>query len=180
LVQDELKVLRDVSEKLEAEGFGFMLTGSVAMIYYAIPRMTRDIDIVVELSAANSDRFIRSFASDYYVAKEAVESSITHESLFNILHNETIIKVDFIIRKDSPYRRVEFERRRRVMLQGFPTWIVSREDLIISKLYWAKDSESERQLTDVRNLLSADCDRSYINKWTRELELSKLWERVSQ
>jgi predicted nucleotidyltransferase len=176
-VQEELKVLRDVSEKLEAQGIRYMLTGSVAMIYYAIPRMTRDIDIVVELSLSDAARFIRSFATEYYVSNEAVENSIKNQSLFNLLHNETIIKVDFVIRKESTYRRLEFERRKRVPLDGFQTWIVSREDLIISKLHWARESESERQLTDVRNLVSKDCDRDYIDQWTQELGLSQLWNR---
>jgi len=60
--------------------------------------------------------------------------------------------------KTDAYRQEEFARRRQITLGDFETWIVSRKDLILSKLFWAKDSKSEMQLNTVRNLLSADCD----------------------
>lgn len=87
-----------------------------------------------------------------------------------------MIKVDCIVRKNSSYRRQEFERRRRICIEDFTTWIVSKEDLIISKLWWAKDSHSELQLRDVRNLAQTGCDTDYIERWTRELGLVNQWQ----
>ena len=84
--------------------------------------------------------------------------------------------MDCIIRKNTPYRRAEFERRQRITIEDFSTWIVSKEDLIISKLWWAKDSHSELQLRDVKNLADTGCDRAYIEHWTRDLELNTLWQ----
>ncbi len=143
-MQNELDIVRDVSERLEGAGIAYMLTGSMAMNYYAQPRMTRDIDVVVALSLRDIDTVVRLFTPEYYVAREAVSDSIEHESLFNLIHQDSMIKVDCIVRKGSPYRRVEFERRQRVVIENFNTWIASKEDLIISKLYWAKDSHSEQ------------------------------------
>ncbi len=88
------------------------------------------------------------------------------------IHNESVIKVDCIVRKSSPYRRKEFERRQRVAVADFETWIVSKEDLILSKLVWARDSESERQLQDVRNLIASGCDAAIIERWTEELQVT--------
>ena len=87
-----------------------------------------------------------------------------------------MIKVDCIVRKNSPYRRVEFERRQHITIEDFSTWIVSKEDLIISKLWWAKDSHSELQLRDVRNLAAAAFDKEYIERWTGDLGLANLWQ----
>lgn len=81
-----------------------------------------------------------------------------------------------MIRKSSEYRYVEFERRQRIAIRDFTTWIVSKEDLIISKLFWAKDSHSEIQLRDVRNLLATGYDAVYLRRWTRELGLDSLLE----
>ena len=78
------------------------------------------------------------------------------------------------MRKRSEYRRVEFERRQKVKILDFETWIVSKEDLIISKLAWAKPSHSELQLRDVRNLLATGFDKYYLERWTRELGLDSL------
>ncbi|NBV20743.1 MAG: hypothetical protein EBS05_01930 [Proteobacteria bacterium] len=174
-MHDELDIVRDVSARLEQGGMAYMLTGSMAMNYYAQPRMTRDIDLVVALTPRDTDSVVRLFTPDYYVSREAVSSSIAHESLFNLIHQESIIKVDCIIRKGSPYRLVEFERRQRITIEDFSTWIASKEDLIISKLWWAKDSHSELQLRDVRNLAGTGADTAYIERWTRELGLHSLW-----
>src|SRR5262245_13559252 len=155
-----------------------MLTGSMAMNYYAQPRMTRDIDLVVSLTPQDTDTIVRLFTPDYYVSREALSSSIAHESLFNLIHQESVIKVDCIIRKNSPYRRAEFERRQSITIEDFSTWITSKEDLIISKLDWAKDSHSELQLGDVKNLATTGCDSVYIERWTNELGLLTLWQEV--
>ena len=73
--------------------------------------------------------------------------------MFNLIHNESVIKVDFVVRKSDSYRQEEFARRMTITLDDFQTWIVSREDLILSKLLWAKDSKSEMQQRDVRTCL---------------------------
>jgi len=130
------------------------------------------------LLRADAGRIVQLFSSDYYVSREAVESSIEHQSLFNLIHNETILKVDCIVRKQTDFRLNEFRRRQRIKLRDFETWIVSKEDLILSKLFWAKDSHSEFQLRDVRNLVSTGCDRDYIRQWTGALGVAKLWEEI--
>ncbi len=152
-----------------------MLTGSMAMNYYAQPRMTRDIDVVVALTPARAALVESLFTPDYYVSRDAIESSIRNESLFNLIHQASVIKVNCIVRKSAAYRLAEFERRQRIDIEDFSTWIVSKEDLIISKLYWAKNSRSDLQLGDVRNLASTGADQNYIERWTRDLGLHSLW-----
>lgn len=174
----EIEVVRDVSGRLDSARIEFMLTGSMAMNYYAQPRMTRDIDVVLALERTQATRIVELFARDYYVSPEAVESAIVHESMFNLIHNESVIKVDCIVRKGSPYRLQEFERRQRICIGDFETCIASKEDLILSKLVWAKDSESELQLRDVKNLVLSGCDRAYIERWTRELGVDRLWGKT--
>lgn len=77
------------------------------------------------------------------------------------------------MRKESPYRLQEFARRRRVTLDNFAVWIVSKEDLILSKLVWAKDSGSELQLRDVRSLLAGEIDLVYLERWAAELSVAQ-------
>ncbi|MGB8353399.1 MAG: hypothetical protein WCD79_05890 [Chthoniobacteraceae bacterium] len=174
-MQNELDIVCDVSLRLDGAGIDYMLTGSMAMNYYAQPRMTRDIDLVIALRPQDTNTLVSIFHPDYYISREAVSDSIAHESLFNLIHQESIIKVDCIVRKSTPYRRVEFERRQRIVIGNFSTCIASKEDLIISKLHWAKDSHSELQLRDVKNLASTGVDRVYIEHWTHELGLLNLW-----
>ncbi len=175
---NELDIVRDVSRRLAAAGIEFMLTGSMAMNYYALPRMTRDVDIVVSLAAADAALIQRAFTPDYHVSMDAVRDAIGKRFMFNILHEDSVIKVDFIVRKDSDYRLAEFARRQRITIEDFSTWIVSKEDLIISKLDWARDSRSGQQFGDIRNLISTGCDTAYIQHWTDILGLSSLWQEL--
>lgn len=174
-MNDELDIVRDVSVRLDGAGIEYMLTGSMAMNYYAQPRMTRDIDVVIALVEQDVDRLVGLFKEDYYISREAVLSSVSNISMFNLIHNETVIKVDCIVRKPDDYRLTEFQRRQRISIQNFETWIVSKEDLVISKLYWAKDSHSEVQLRDVRNLVATGCDHGYIEQWVGRLGVADLW-----
>jgi predicted nucleotidyltransferase len=171
---NELDILRDVASRLDRAGIHYMLTGSLALIYYAEPRLTRDIDLIVELQTGDADLVIGIFENDYYVPEGAVRRALKERSLFNLIHKQEVVKVDFVIKKDTEYRRIEFERRTRVQIDGAEIWIVSKEDLIVSKLYWAKDSHSEFQLRDVKNLLKTGYDASYLQRWTEHLGLMDL------
>jgi len=174
-MKNELDIVRDVSRRLDDIGVAYMLTGSMAMNYYAQPRMTRDIDLVVAIAPADVNPIVNAFHPDYYVFPEAIRGSLAHQSMFNLIHQESIIKVDCIVRKSSLYRRAEFERRQRIQIEDFSTWIVSKEDLILSKLEWAKPSHSELQLRDVKNLAETGFDSAYIEHWTNALGLASLW-----
>ena len=178
ILESEIDILRDVSERLESAGIAFMLTGSVAMNYYAQPRMTRDIDLVVALDELQTEVIVGLFKVDYYIDGQAVSRAIKQRSIFNLIHNDTIIKVDCIVLKNDAYRQEEFGRRHRVTIADFETWIVSREDLILSKLYWARESKSEVQLRDVRNLLSFDSDWAYLHSRAQLLRVEELLNEV--
>lgn len=152
---EELVVLKQVTQRLERAEIAYMVTGSTAANFYTVPRMTRDIDIVVELLERDIQRFIPLFENDYYLEPETVREAVKNKGMFNLIHDEYVIKVDFVVRKDTPYRRREFSRRRKVSVDDQDLYLVAPEDLILSKLVWAKDSESEVQLADVRNLLQS-------------------------
>ncbi len=176
----ELEVLKSICQALQQANIPYMLTGSFAANFYAVPRMTRDIDIVIEIFKNETDKLFEIFKNDFYIDQDSIDEAIKHESMFNIIHNESVFKIDFIIRKDSAYRNLEFQRRRSVKLNDVEIWIVSPEDLIISKLFWAKESFSETQINDVKNLLKSlkNLDFEYLQKWINSLKLNSIYEKV--
>jgi len=179
-VLEELEVLRIVGERLETAQLPYMLTGSFAMAYYGKPRMTRDLDIVVALREDGVAGLVASLSPDFYIDAASARSAVISQRLFNLMHLGTSIKVDLIVRKDSEYRQVEFARRQSVHMEGVRTWIVSREDLILSKLIWAKDSESELQRRDVRTLLDESMDRAYLDRWASQLGVAADLAEIAQ
>lgn len=177
----EIATLKHVCQCLEELNIPYMLTGSFAANFYAVPRMTRDIDIVIEIFNPDIDKFFHAFQGVYYLDKGTLSEAIEHEGMFNIVHQGTVIKIDFILRKDTPYRREEFRRKRQIEFDDVKIWIVSPEDLVISKLFWAQDSLSERQLSDIKNILSTSIglDEEYIQKWVSGLGLNSIYEKVT-
>jgi hypothetical protein len=178
-MNNELEALRDVVARLEAAGIAYMLTGSVAMSVYAEPRMTRDVDLVVELDRDAARRVVEIFSPDYYVSDEAVDAAIAHRGLFNLFSLTHLVKVDLIVRKDDDFQRHAFSRRKRLELAGFVVWVIGKEDLILSKLLWAASTDSEFQLRDVRKLLASDADGAYLGEWSVKLGVEALLWRCT-
>lgn len=179
-MMEELEVLRIVSARLEAAQLPFMLTGSFAMAYYGRPRMTRDLDIVVSLNEEDVGSLVAALSPDFYIDADSARSAVASQRLFNLMHLATSIKVDLIVRKSSEYRQVEFARRQPVELSGVKTWIVRREDLILSKLVWANDSGSELQRRDVRTLLDDSMDHAYLELWAARLGVAEALAEIAQ
>jgi hypothetical protein len=176
----ELDVLGLVSDRLSAANMPFMLTGSFALAYYATPRMTRDLDIVVALDERDVEPLVTAFASDFYIDADAARAAVLTERMFNLMHLESGVKVDFIVRKSDEFRQVEFARRKPVAIANVQTWIVSHEDLILSKLVWALQSNSELQRRDIRQLLVGPIDRDYIRNWAQQLGVTGLLDELLQ
>jgi hypothetical protein len=181
-MNDELEVLKVVTERLNRTNIPYMVSGSMAANYYTVPRMTRDIDIVVELKETDIDKFIDLFAGDFYVDKEMIKKEVCRRGMFNLIHSQFVIKIDFIVKESSPYQDTAFSRKREVSIKSSPVWFISPEDLIISKLNWAKDSHSEIQMKDVRNLMETvdNLDLKYIDKWISQLGLEKIYTEAKK
>lgn len=179
---NELDVLKIVTKRLESAGIPYMISGSIAANFYTAPRMTRDVDIIIEIGEMDAQKIFSLFSGDFYIDLESVKDAIRHKQMFNIIHNEAIIKVDFIIKKDTEYRKLEFERRRSIVFGQERIDITSPEDLIISKLYWAKDSLSDLQIRDVQNMLRTvpDLDIGYIEKWVAKLGLEMVYRKANK
>ena len=179
-MHDELTVLKLVVATFDDAGIAYMVTGSVAVSLYAEPRMTRDVDLVVELRPADAARIVELFADEFNCDIDRIRDAIARQSMFNLIHTSAVVKIDVIVRKHTPYRDEEFARRRVVDIDGVRMWVVSPEDLILSKLDWARTSRSELQLRDVKNVVAAQSslDWPYIDGWAGRLGVSDLLNEV--
>lgn len=173
-----LEVLRDFVQKAERLDISYMVTGSFAMSTYGEIRFTRDIDIVIEMEAARVDEFFRLFERDFYISKNSVRRAVGDQSMFNLIHLEKAVKIDCIVRNQTDFERLKFANRRQVTIDDLIFWTITKEDLILSKLNWAKSSASEMQIRDVANLIAGEYDFTYVQKWIKELNLEEIWQKV--
>ena len=177
---EELEVLKIVTQRLNKANIPYMVSGSMAANYYAVPRMTRDIDIVIELKKIDVDKFVNLFQEDFYIDKEMIEAETLRGGMFNLIHNQYVTKIDFIIRKETDFQNATFLRRKKVLIGNSTMQFISAEDLVLAKLLWAKDSYSEMQLRDVENLIETanNLDLKYIENWISKLDLKKIYKKV--
>lgn len=179
-MSEQLDLLREVLPRIEALGVPYMISGSIAAGFYAPPRMTRDIDVVIGLEREGVDAFLTLFRGDFYVDAASVRTAVERRDMFNVIHVPTATKLDFIVRKDDDYRRLELTRRRVMDLCGVRVWVASPEDLILSKLVWARAGGSAQQRHDVRALLGSvtNLDVAYLEAWAVKLHVRTLLDEA--
>jgi predicted nucleotidyltransferase len=172
--------LKKVVEILDEAAIQYMLTGSLAAAYYAVPRATQDIDIVLETEAEGVDRLVRGLlAAGWYVDRGAAMEAWRERGQFNTIDPGSGWKADFLVRKERPYSREEFGRRQRISLLGVEVAVARLEDVVIAKLEWAQLGDSALQRRDVVQLIErtrTQLDHGYLKPWISRLGLDSEWE----
>jgi len=180
-VKGQHEFLMGLVNHLEQAGIPYMVAGSVGSSLHGRPRATQDIDLVVAPTAEQLHRFLGSLGEDCYVSSEAAEEAVHRHTMFNVIDVSAGWKADLIIQKPRPFSLQEFERRRRMDLSGFMVWVVSPEDVILSKLEWTKGRESEVQYADALGVAVVhyhDLDWDYLKKWAKELGVADALDRL--
>ena len=174
-------LLQQVVGVLEAARVPYMLTGSLAAAYYATPRATQDIDIVVAPEEAGLRRAVEGLsAAGYYVDLGAPLEALRSNGQFNAVDPDTGWKVDLIIRRERDFSRAEFDRRQPASLLGVEVSLASLEDLLLAKMEWAKLGDSQLQRSDIVQILERAgdrLDRAYVERRVGELGLADEWAR---
>jgi len=176
--------LRSMTEWLGNAGVPFMIAGSFASTYHGHPRATQDIDVVIDPTRGSLLRFVDLIPEDVaYVDRASALEAFERREMFNVIDMRTGWKTDLILRKNRPFSRTEFDRRLDVEWMGNPIFVATAEDVILSKLEWARLSGgSERQMRDVAGVIEAageDLDRGYVEHWVDELGVREGWEQAS-
>lgn len=183
---DQLTVMVRVAVSLEQAEIPYFISGSMASAVYGVVRATQDIDIVIHVSAADAPVLMRGLEPDFLMDEQMVRESLAKGESFNILHRETLYKVDLFPLKDDDWGQVQMQRR--VFLPVATSLIeaslafASPEDTLLHKLYWYRLGRevSERQWRDVIGILQvrgALLDKAYLNLWAVRLGVLDLLQR---
>ncbi len=179
----QAELLRHVVETLEELEIPYMIGGSQAAVYYGEPRFTRDVDIVAGLGLAHLAALLDRFpAPEFYVSEEAAREAIETRGQFNIIHPGSGLKIDIFVNRDTPYDRLRLERRRRLpLVPGQDAWFARAEDVILYKLIYYREGQSELHLRDAIGILRVsgdELDSRYVAEWVERLGLGPLWDAV--
>jgi hypothetical protein len=181
LEQDEL--LREVVRALEWLEIRYLVTGSIATIFFGEPRFTNDIDVVVSLSQESLDALIEEFPSpEFYVSRTAARQAVERCGQFNVIHPSSGLKVDFMVADETPFNISRFSRAIRVRPgEDYDAMFAAPEDVILMKMEYFRRGGSEKHLRDIAGILEIsgdDLDRAYLEKWTELLELGSIWQEL--
>lgn len=177
---EQQELLVRTVEILENLKIPYMLTGSFAVNFYGIPRTTHDIDVVVQIGLADADPLARHFPSDFYADAEMIRGAIEQHLMFNIVDPGSGLKIDFWILKPDAYDSERFRRRRRQTILGHAVWMPSPEDVILSKLSWYKQAQTDKHLNDAQGvweLQKETLDRPYLRLWAERLSVRNWLEQ---
>jgi hypothetical protein len=161
----------------------YRITGSVASSILGVARTTLDIDLVADLGAENVVPLVRALEDSYYVEESAVRDAVDRKTSLNVIHLDTMLKVDLFVLKSDPYEREAFSRGRSHELGAAPECrsypVGAPEDVILDKLVWfrAGGESSDRQWRDVLGVVEIQgetLDRAYLARWAAHLDVTDL------
>jgi hypothetical protein len=183
-MKTEQEIFSEVLDKLGKLAVPYMIAGSVAAIAYGEPRMTLDMDLVIDLEPGKVKDFVASFGPEYYVDSGSIKEAIQSRGHFNIIQSEAGIKIDFYLLKDHEHSREEFKRKNQESFDENRTAIFSSpEDVILKKLEWYKMGESQKHLDDIKGILKISGDKldmRYVEKWVLKIGVQDIWRKISE
>ncbi len=184
-VPDILAAITPIVDTLEELGVPYHIGGSVASSLYGLPRLTIDVDLVADLRLGHVRPLVKRLQTTYYIDEDMVKDAIIRHSSFNIIHQDSILKVDVFIPKSRLFDQEELRRvQQEVLLEGTrPFNVASPEGTILNKLEWYKmgGEVSDRQWNDILGVLKVQgthLDMNYLQKWAANLDVTDLLERA--
>ncbi len=181
---EPLEVTLKVTGVFEQMDIPYLISGSLASTLYGIVRTTQDADIVAEMRIEHVPRFVSALQEEFYVDEEMITEAIRGHSSFNIIHRETMFKVDVFIPRPRSFVQSQMARAQRQVFESeISAKFASPEDIILAKLEWYRmgGEVSDRQWQDVLGVLKVQTemlDLAYLHRWANELGLSHLLERA--
>lgn len=183
---EPIEVTIQVTQVLEKLNIPYLISGSLASALYGMVRTTQDSDIVAEMQLEHLQPFVTALQDEFYMDDEMIAESIQHHSSFNIIHRESMFKVDIFIPRPCPFLQSQLARAQKQTFffeSEVSAKFSSPEDIILAKLEWYRlgGEVSERQWRDILGVLKTradELDLDYLRKWANELNVNDLLERA--
>jgi hypothetical protein len=181
-----ISVLSVVTTELVKLKIRYVLVGSFASSIYGLYRATADIDILADIKAEHVNSLHKALQDAFYVDELAMRKAIARGDSFNLIHFDSVFKVDIFVASDDEFAATQLNRGtlRRVSPDlTDEVYVASPEDTILAKLRWfrAGNEISRNQWNDVLGILSVlvtGLDATYLSTWAERLGVSDLLERA--
>jgi hypothetical protein len=171
---------------LEELRIRYLIGGSLASSIYGEPRATRDADILADIKHEHVEPLYEALEPQFNISKEAIRDALKHRSSFNVIHFQSLFKIDVFVPKNRQFDEQEFQRRILRVVAQHPekqAYVASAEDIILAKLDWYRQGNeaSEQQWRDVTGIFKANQDRldiQYLQHTASQLGVLDLLQRL--
>lgn len=186
LDSEALQVTLLVTDVLDSLEIPYVIGSSVASIFHGMVRTTMDANILANIETKHVAPFVTAMQNQFYIDEQSLIQAIERRSSVNLIHLQTMFKVDIFVPKERPFDQQQLVRRisERFKADSDKTiWLLSAEDVILAKLDWFRlgGEVSERQWRDILGVLKTQQDTvdiAYLQKWSKELQVQDLLERA--
>ena len=180
---EQPEILRYAVGVLEQLQIPYLVVGSFATSIWGEPRMTLDIDMLIDLQPQQINPLCRAFPPPgFYVSETAAREAVARRRQFNVLYPATANKIDFMIPHQDEWSRLQMTRGRTQLYDGdIQLKVCSPEDVILSKMRYYQEGQSPKHLRDIAGVLDLQgelLDRIYIARWATSLKMQELWEQI--
>jgi len=186
ILAEPIQVTQLIAKVFDRLQIPYLVGGSLASSLHGIPRATQDVDMVADLNPKHVTPLVKALEAAFYIDENMIHEAIQHGSSFNVIHLDTMFKIDIFVLQDDPASREEMTRRELYRLseeteQGL--FLATAEDIILRKLYWFKlgGGSSERQWNDVLGVLQVQkekLDYSYLQRGSRKMGVATLLKQA--
>jgi hypothetical protein len=173
-------VVTAMTKALDAASVPYMLVGSFSSNLHGIPRSTKDADLVVELGDRSIGVLAPLLGPDFLIDPQTSFETVTATMRYRIRHRASAFLVELFLVSSDPHDQARFARRTQVERDGVTYWVASAEDVVITKLRWARAKDIE-DVRDVLSVLGHELDYDYVRHWCSQhgtlARLDELLER---
>ncbi len=181
LAPDELSLF---VVRLEAIGAPYMVTGATAAILYGQPRLTNDLDVVLDLDDPALLALLRAFPeTEFYVPPESVirtELARNQRGHFNVIHQESGYKADIYLTGSDPLHAWAMPLRRRLRWSDtMEISVAPPEYVVLRKLEYYREGRSAKHPLDIRAIREVTgVDEVALTPWLERMGLNSLWQEI--
>lgn len=184
MTNEPVQVTMQVIHALEKLHIPYVIGGSLASAVHGVMRATMDTDIVADLREEHAQPLGDALGGTFYADVEMIKDAIEHRGSFNLIHLDTMFKVDVFIPKQREFDQLQLQRRTTQVIAIDPqevAFVASAEDTVLAKLEWYRmgGEVSDRQWRDILGILKVQAeslDLEYLRKWSGILGVVDLLE----
>ena len=174
-------LLHRVLDGLDATGIPYVLVGSFATNVYGLVRSTQDADIVVQAAPGDLALLMKNLGPDFERDPQVQFETVTSTSKTVVRERESGFPFELFQLSDDLHDQERFARRRKFPVLGRDTWILTVDDVLITKLNWLRIANRPKDRMDIHGVIGVSGDAidwPYVEGWCDRHGSRPLLEKI--